>query len=511
MFKRNRLSVFLILVLLLCFLAACGQEQPAATTDSTTDTTTIDSTESNTTTVADTTDDENVLRIVTDKSGKFSMNDLVKELISDFEDTHPDISVELEILPDDVEERNIRLESLRAAIMSGDGPDVFLFPTTASYQTELVFQDVAQSMHNGMFADISALYDADTELNKEQLQSTVMEAGVLDGARYVLPLWFSYGTLLIDSEKLTNYGITEDEVSGNIDDLYRLIISRNDYSLAVGTTLESLGAEQLFPHLVDYDTNQILITAEEIAESTKLYYQHQALIYREHNLDEVSVDRDKNRAAVNSYVSFGEYWRNGSKPMHIDNLHQTLRHYVISQAGGHGELKVIPLRSADGSVTAKVTYWGAVSAGCDKVELAYEFLRTLLSENAQWEIGRSSAGVALSGFFYGMGYPVRVQGSVEHLTTSVINMGSQAIDPDNLEESRARFEALEQVVLTDDNFPLLDVEIGHVRFPIMWESNFARQRSNLMEYEPFSVPTDEEIDEWAKELVRELEFHIAEG
>ena len=197
--------------------------------------------------------------------------------------------------------------------------------------------------------------------------------------------------------------------------------------------------------------------------------------------------------------------------MHIDNLHQTLRHYVISQAGGHGELKVIPLRSADGSVTAKVTYWGAVSAGCDKVELAYEFLRTLLSENAQWEIGRSPAGVALSGFFYGMGYPVRVQGSVEHLTTSVINMGSQAIDPDNLEESRARFEALEQVVLTDDNFPLLDVEIGHVRFPIMWESNFARQRSNLMEYEPFSVPTDEEIDKWAKELVRELEFHIAEG
>ena len=97
MFKRNRLSVFLILVLLLCFLTACGQEQPAATTDSTTDTTTVDSTESNSTTVADTTDDENVLRIVTDKSGKFSMNDLVKELISDFEDTHPDISVELEI------------------------------------------------------------------------------------------------------------------------------------------------------------------------------------------------------------------------------------------------------------------------------------------------------------------------------------------------------------------------------------------------------------------------------
>ena len=228
MYKRNRLSVFLILVLLLCFLAACGQEQPAATTDSTTDTTTIDSTESNTTTVADTTEDENVLRIVTDKSEKFTTNDLLNSLIKDFSESHPEVTVKLEILPEDLEERAIRLESIRAEIMSGDGPDVFLFPTAniGNRWKGLLFPDVAQSMHNGIFADISTFYDVDDELNKDQLHSTIMEAGVLNGERYVLPLWYSIGAILIDSEKLAQYDISEEEIAGNAKDLYNVILEK---------------------------------------------------------------------------------------------------------------------------------------------------------------------------------------------------------------------------------------------------------------------------------------------
>ena len=216
-------------------------------------------------------------------------------------------------------------------------------------------------------------------------------------------------------------------------------------------------------------------------------------------------------ASIGAYVSRGYFWRNGSRPIFFDSLSYALRSYVISQAGGYGALKAIPVRSADGSITAEVSYWGAVSAGCDNVELAYEFLRLLLSEKAQWEIGRSTSGIAFSGSFYTSGYPVRTQGSVEHLITSVITMGSKSIELENPEESEARLNALEQVTLTDDDFPLLDVEIDNVRFPILWEPELVVQRNASIEFDPFSVPSDEEIDKWAKELYRELEFHIAEG
>ena len=513
MFKRNRLSVFLILVLLLCFLAACGQEQPVAITDSTTDTTTIDSTESNTTTVADTTEDENVLRIVTDKSEKFTTNDLLNSLIKDFSESHPEVTVKLEILPEDLEERAIRLESIRAEIMSGDGPDVFLFPTAniGNRWKGLLFPDVAQSMHNGIFADISTFYDVDDELNKDQLHSTIMEAGVLNGERYVLPLWYSIGAILIDSEKLAQYDISEEEIAGNAKDLYNVILEKNDPYLAAVTDLSSIGPKQYFPQLLNYETDQVHVTSESIAEFLKLNYRHETLIYEGQDPDTVGDLPENSGASIGAYVSRGYFWRNGSRPIFFDSLSYALRSYVISQAGGYGALKAIPVRSADGSITAEVSYWGAVSAGCDNVELAYEFLRLLLSEKAQWEIGRSTSGIAFSGSFYTSGYPVRTQGSVEHLITSVITMGSKSIELENPEESEARLNALEQVTLTDDDFPLLDVEIDNVRFPILWEPELTFQRNASIEFDPFSVPSDEEIDKWAKELYRELEFHIAEG
>ena len=510
MLKQHRLSACFILLAILCVLASCDHNQADVTDDTAADVTTAGNTETDTTTTSDTTDDENVLRIVTDNSGKFLINDLVKELISDFEDSHPDISVELEILPDEVEERNIRLESLRAEIMSGDGPDVFLFPTKARFQNEPVFLDVTQSMYNGMFADISELYDADAELNKEQLQSTVMDAGVIDGARYVLPLWFSYETILLDSEKLASCGIDQEEISGNIMDLYQLAINQNDKIMTDSTTFLSIGAANLFSQIVDYKTNQIMISPEEIAEATKLHYQHQKLVYKEENPDEMYEIAIDDGISVGAYVSRDSFWRNGPRPMLVDNIARSLEYYVISKVYGYSEMKVIPLRASDGSVAATVTYWGAISAGCDNVELAYEFMRSLLSEKAQWEIGRAPAGASNSPSFYGNGYPVRIHGSVENLTTTIINMGYNKVsdDPNGAEE---RFAKLKQVVLTDADFPLLNVKIDCVRFPILWESDYDNQRYDIAEYNPTSVTTDVEIDKWAKELVRELEFHIAEG
>ena len=513
MFKHHRHSIFILLLLLLCFLTACGQNQDDLADTSTTDTTVLDTTETDVPTSSDTSDDENILRIVTDKSEKFTINDLVKELVSDFEDSHPGITVELEILPEDVEERTIRLESLRAEIMAGDGPDVFLFPT-ANYGNRiggLLFPDVVQSMHNGMFADISALYDADTELNKEQLQSTVMEAGVLDDARYVMPLWYSFETVLIDSAKLAGYGVSEEEITGSIQDFYDVVIKKNDHAFAVGANLNYSEPYTYFPQLLDYESGQVLVTEEKVSDYLKRFYQHMSLAYGDRDPDAAVDTSEYNSSHIGAYVSLNSFWRNSSQPAYINDLSSALSSYVLADVYGYGDVKAYPIRSADGSVTATVSYWGAISAGCDHVELAYDFLRMMLSEKAQWEIGRSAAGAGLSGSLYTSGYPVRIHGSVEYLITSVINMGSQATSIDDPKAAKERFNTVKQVELTDSDFPLLNVEIDNVHFPITCEIEFAYQRNTSIEYDPFSVPSDEEIDEWAKELVRELEYHIAEG
>ena len=168
MFNRNRLSVFWVLVLLLSFLTACGQEQADLTDNRSPDATITNDSGGDGT--SDNIDDPNVLRSITEHSAESTINDLVKDLIDEYEGLHEGITIELEILPKDGEEREVRLDSLRTEIMSGNGPDLFLLPSPGfeNRTTGVVFPDVTQSMYNGMFADISALYDADTDLNKQQ-------------------------------------------------------------------------------------------------------------------------------------------------------------------------------------------------------------------------------------------------------------------------------------------------------------------------------------------------------
>lgn len=69
---------------------------------------------------------EKVLWVVTEKSNSDGMN-LQAEIIAErMEEAYPGLTVNLEILPADEAERELRLNHLRVEIMSGNGPDIFL-------------------------------------------------------------------------------------------------------------------------------------------------------------------------------------------------------------------------------------------------------------------------------------------------------------------------------------------------------------------------------------------------
>ena len=77
------------------------------------------------------------------------------------------------------------------------------------------------------------------------------------------------------------------------------------------------------------------------------------------------------------------------------------------------------------------------------------------------------------------------------------------------EGANERLLAVKAVELTDEDFPLLEVEINDVRFPIAWEREV---QSALIQLLPaFSQPGEIDIEKTAEEMIRELEFHLAEG
>ena len=156
------------------------------------------------------------LWVVTEVSCSDGMNYQAEMIARRMEQANPGLTVELEILPTDPQEREARLTQLRTKIMSGAGPDVYLLPTggtlttdyvneyhhrvTQTTQVEPLFLDVVQAMRSGQFLDISAYYEKDDALEISALKREVMDAGVVNSRRYVLPLRFNIPVMFTDKD-----------------------------------------------------------------------------------------------------------------------------------------------------------------------------------------------------------------------------------------------------------------------------------------------------------------------
>ena len=139
------------------------------------------------------------LWVVTEKSTWSRMNGQLYMIEQAYEKQHKDVDIRVEYLPTEQQERDVYLQQLRTQILRGGGPDLYLLPTDNTLvldepiqytrvETEPLFSDVELAMRNGLFYDISHFYDKDDALGKESLNPYIMDAGVVGGKRYVLPL-----------------------------------------------------------------------------------------------------------------------------------------------------------------------------------------------------------------------------------------------------------------------------------------------------------------------------------
>ena len=448
-----------------------------------------------------------VLRIVTEKTDGLLTNKLVQDLIEEYEEAHKNVKFELEILPTDETEREFRLKTLRTEMMSGKGPDIFLMPTNNQFiRQELLVKDVTQSMYSGIFADISQLYVADVELQTERLQSSVMDAGTIGDARYVLPLQYNIDTVLIDKKVFAQYDIPMEEFTSSFDTLYKTILEKNDPTLARSANMYLAWGTRPFSQLIDYENEEVLITPEEIADHFRIFQQWTKL---QSAAERPLAGPFEGPTMISSYVGSNEFWQFDEDPMAINPLFSAIQSVVINKGTNQGETIAYPMRSSDGSLSAEVTYWGAIGAGCEHVDIAYDFLRQFLSEEVQWEMrwGRNWFNLVYSRLI--TGYPVRTVDSVGPMTTYVTNLAYRLVV--DTPEYQERWEILEPVALTDSDFPILDAEIDYVRFPLSWEVDFWFARKDLVDFFNGCQPADVDVNEVARELHQQLVYHVAEG
>lgn len=450
--------------------------------------------------------------VITEETVWDGMNHQAKTLAEQFEAEHEGISVRLDILPTDKEERAAYLESLRTQIMSGSGPDAYLLPTSdiltleepvkyTDIQIDHLFQDVSMSMRNGIFYDIGSFYDVDDTLNKDGLISEIMDAGTVGDARYVLPLRFDMPVIFADNEKLASEGIDPEKLNQDYSSLMDDAIGERLKLLACGAEYNS--GYSLFADIIAYDNASLNLTAEQLVDYFGQYL----------NLKYVIGSESEHRINVSiaDYIQLDSMPRRKEFPIQVTTLYTAMGYAAIEKSLGR-EYTMLPLRTIDGRVAAEITYYAAVSANSENPRLAYEFIRLFLLEESQWEQNRPGEDQMRHIYqTYGpvaTGWPVRAMGAAGPLWRT-----HRAQNRDVYSEKAGQASRKSKVVkvqLTDEDMPVLSMEIDVAVFPVTkLDRNLKSARYEI--YKNRESISDQDLMSIAEELTMEIQWHLAEG
>lgn len=420
------------------------------------------------------------LWIVTEETVSDGMNYQLRTIAEQFQTENAGISIRIDILPTDAEQRQSRLEEIRNQIAVGSGPDIYLLPVDthlvtesengfAYHQVEPLFQNVDLAIRNGVFLDIQNNYEQDDALDKDSLQSTVMDAGVVDGGRYVLPLRYNVPIVYAFAEDLVNTGF---ELTPNqpIDAWIQCLIQLGNPLLACGGEYRSFNA---FSNLFDYDTRSIVLDKDDLQQYLDKLIRLESLIGTEQD--------HRNRQWLFNYV----HGAAKQFPVQINQLDSVLTYAAIAKTE-HKTLWMEPVHSVDGDVIASVTYYGSIGANCTSPEMAYRFLRTFLLETWQWEVYRGEATRRQYPGLVEQSWPVRTKGSIAPLW---LNQQKQASMPG--------------MVVQQEDLPVERIEIDLVRFPLAGPYNFESYWGEIVKAssdEDLSALTDTIFNDWSEML-----------
>ena len=467
------------------------------------------------------------LWLVTEQSIAGGMNSQAEIAIEQFKEIYPNVAVKMDILPQSEESRTAYLKKIRSEIMSSGGPDLYLMPTyelaypeteiTSTDFMEPLFASVPKQMYNGVFTDIGEYYDADETLGKDGLVTGVMDAGIMDGARYVMPLRYDYDVLLADVNAMEDLGIDPDLFNGGIDELYCLAERLQDDYVSFG-----LAAKPDYTHAsdyIDFQTENVLMDASEFASLVNGYYRTVELANPDEHQDQgqffgghyfvTKAGDDGYYCDIRMYIVRGRektaiFSKAGYPFMRIDTsqlVESAAAIKILDQ-----NVTMHPIRAADGRLIAEITYYGAVGSGCKYPEIAYEFLRMFYSEELQWEQYYPwNAGEAVEDLAE-RGYPIRSTGFAEVQYENI----RKKLEQDQLLDKRlknrtymVRREPLldKSFTITDKDLPILATPIDEARFPFMTiDGEFFYQYVSKIE-----------TTEDAEAMMEDLKWLLAEG
>ena len=290
------------------------------------------------------------------------------ELENYLKTTGVETEYEFLVLPNNTEDRETELTRLRTEIMAGEGPDAFILDATvpgtvtnSGEPLEALFPNVEKSMYSHLFLDLEDMAQSSEIIDLESCNQTVMDVGVTEDGRFLLPLTYSLSALILDPSILSDPAY----VFTTLDELLQ-----SDEEALKG--IMAWGTFRLFPDclglLADYTDQNLLVTQDSLQQAIE-------------QADAFSAFQDE------AYSQSPALYQGGRT---IGTNH------LMSLAREETEYAVLPIPNPQGGVTAAVTFYAAINANAAYPQEAFDFIELLYSEELFTE-----QGFEVNGFHYG--------------------------------------------------------------------------------------------------------------
>lgn len=254
-------------------------------------------------------------------------------------------------------------QKLNTEIMSGKGPDLFMMGASS-----FVEFDIYKKMDSGMYLDINELINKDKGFSLDDYESTIMDVGVYKEKRYAIPINYSMPLLITTKDKMDECGIIGDdftEYERFIDTFLRLQgtyrNSRTHYTRTYSDLFIRYGWNQ---ECMDFETGEIDLGSSLLRKSMDLY--------RNEFSEVMNLSDSPNRE---------EGYYDDLLILSINLYEQAVQFELLKESIDNIEVFTIP--NNYGKATVNVTNYCMLSSSSEKKDLAWNYLKLILSEDFQ--------------------------------------------------------------------------------------------------------------------------------
>ncbi|MBQ8001037.1 MAG: carbohydrate ABC transporter substrate-binding protein [Ruminococcus sp.] len=246
-------------------------------------------------------------------------------------------------------------------LMAGKGPDVFFL------DSPLPFEKMTE---NGSLLDINELIKGkDADIDFADYNKVIMDAGVFEGKRYILPVFYCVDTFFSTQDRVDALGIDPDTIT------YRELadIKESGKNFIFADNTDNYGKERLLHCIIrqfaDFEEKKTYFDTEEFAsilDSINTLYEGSEGAEEDYFFENTDI-------LTKSTYSYNYY---GASPQSVSER------YILQQEAGK-ELILFPAYSREGKVSAYIEAGIAVNANTEKTDKVMKLIEFLLSDKTQ--------------------------------------------------------------------------------------------------------------------------------